>query len=347
VHPGRRARDRRGTLGSSIDARRAGSTTEQAQTVCDNGATVFGVDVSEFQGNIDWNAAHANGVEFALIRIGDGNYNDPTFSSNWNNAQAAGVLRGAYQFFRPGHDPTQEANHFADILLENGGPGEIPPVIDVEVADGVDPGTYAAHVSTWLSVVEQRTGFRPAIYTGKYFWQDSVGSDESAYPLWIAQWGPQCPNLPNQWGGWEFWQTHDDGHVGGIPATVDTDVFNGTLDQLRALRADPQCIADPNTGGCNGTVVTACDTTGHLGSGDCGFFGAGCSTEGGHPHCVHPYCPINLDGAEDGSFCNGETKLDTCALGQLQRRRLRPRTARPAWRTGIPRTATTSNVGRT
>ncbi len=302
--------------GAPLDVGTAASIDEQAATVCAHGATTFGVDVSEFQGNIDWGAAHASGVQFAVIRVGDGFYNDPKFVQNWNGAGAAGVLRGAYQFFRPEDDAAAEANHFADVLMANGGPGELPPVIDVEVTDGVGAGTYQQRVATWLSVVEQRTGVRPAIYTGKYFWQDNVGSNESAYPLWIAQWGPSCPDIAAQWGDWAFWQTSDNGQVGGIPAVVDTDLFNGSLDQLRALRADPQCVANPNTGGCNGSVVTACDNTGHLGSGDCGFFGATCSTEGGHPHCVHPYCTIHL-GAEDGTFCNGDTLLDTCQLGQL------------------------------
>ncbi len=80
--------------------------------------------------------------------------------------------------------------------------------------------------------------------------------------------------------------------------------------------ADQVCLDNPDTGGCDGTVVTRCDEDHHLGSGDCGVFGAGCSTEGGAPHCVHPLCLIHLDGGEDGSFCTDETRIGTCALGQ-------------------------------
>jgi len=80
--------------------------------------------------------------------------------------------------------------------------------------------------------------------------------------------------------------------------------------------ADQACLDNPNYGGCNGTVITRCDENHHVGSGDCGVFGAGCSTEGGAPHCVHPYCSINLSGGEDGSFCVDDTKIGTCALGQ-------------------------------
>jgi hypothetical protein len=79
--------------------------------------------------------------------------------------------------------------------------------------------------------------------------------------------------------------------------------------------ASPECVADPNFGGCNGTVITHCDETNHVSSGDCGAFGAGCSVEGGTPHCVHPFCMMNLDGGETGTFCADNTKIGTCSLG--------------------------------
>lgn len=79
----------------------------------------------------------------------------------------------------------------------------------------------------------------------------------------------------------------------------------------------PECLADANYGGCNGSVITRCDDTNQVGSGDCGAFGAACSVEGGSPHCVHPYCSINLNGEETGTYCSDATKLATCNLGVL------------------------------
>jgi hypothetical protein len=73
----------------------------------------------------------------------------------------------------------------------------------------------------------------------------------------------------------------------------------------------------PDYGGCEGTLITRCDENDHVGTGDCGAFGAACSTQGGSPHCVHPVCSMNLDGAEDGTFCRDDTVLGTCALGVL------------------------------
>jgi hypothetical protein len=80
---------------------------------------------------------------------------------------------------------------------------------------------------------------------------------------------------------------------------------------------DQRCIDDPNFGGCSGTVVTRCDENNQVGSGDCGVFGASCSTAGGNPHCVNPSCSIEV-GGEDGTFCvDGTDRLATCTQGQV------------------------------
>ena len=80
---------------------------------------------------------------------------------------------------------------------------------------------------------------------------------------------------------------------------------------------DQRCFTNPNFGGCDGTVVTRCDDNDQVGSGDCGFFGATCSTAGGNPHCVNPLCTSEV-GGEDGSFCvDGTDRLATCSLGAV------------------------------
>src|SRR5262245_36875474 len=107
-------------------------TTEQAATVCAPGATVDGIDVSYYQGTIDWGAVKADGIDFAFIRTTDGTgFEDPRYDENRAGARAAGVLRGTYQFFRPTDDPIAQA----DLLLARLGddPDDLPPVLDVEV----------------------------------------------------------------------------------------------------------------------------------------------------------------------------------------------------------------------
>jgi lysozyme len=210
-------------------------TAEGEVVVCAKGTTVEGIDVSVYQGNIDWAAVKASGRDFAIARISDNLYQDTKFAQNWPAIKAAGMIRGAYQFFRPGGDPNAQA----DLVIQKVGalgPGDLPVTCDVEVADGVSAATYAANLKIWVDKVTAGTGKAPMIYTGKYFWNASVVSSAfSDLPLWIAAWGPPCPDLPNPWSDWAFWQYSATGSVPGISGDVDLDKFNGTLQDLQAL----------------------------------------------------------------------------------------------------------------
>ena len=226
------------TMGSSLVDVGAPSQVEQAvHNVCPGGATTFGIDVSKWQGNINWGAVAGAGVKFALIRVSDGTgYIDEKFDANWAGAQQNGVVRGVYQFFRSNDDPIAQA----DLLLARMGPlgpGDLPPVADVESTDGVDNGTRAARLHAWLDHIQQATGVVPMIYTGGYFWQDNVGQDFSQYPLWHAGYtGGSCPStIANQWPDWKMWQFTSSGSVAGIGGNVDENRFNGSEADLQAF----------------------------------------------------------------------------------------------------------------
>ena len=214
-----------------------GSSDEQALTrSCRPSQTLKGIDVSYYQQRIDWAAARSDGVSFAFIRVADGlTFVDPRFEENWRNAKAAGVRRGAYQFFRSNKDPIAQA----DLLLETMGPledGDLPPVIDVESTDGQPQTVVAAKVARWVERVQQALGVRPIIYTGPYFWRDNVAADSFAEnPLWIAHYGTDCPYVPGPWTKYTFHQFTDAGRVAGVGGNVDTNVFAGTLADLDAL----------------------------------------------------------------------------------------------------------------
>ncbi len=206
------------------------SSSSDAINSCPSGATVEGVDVSEFQGDIDWNAVKSSGRAFAFVRVADGFYFDPKFDQNWQNTQTAGVLRGAYQFFRPGSDGTAQAN----FLLQHVAGGDLPPVLDVEVTDGESSGTIIAGIGAWVARVTQATGKKPIVYTAPGFWAGLGAAPSFGTDLWVAHWFTQCPSLPSSWGDWRFWQTVDNGSVPGIGGAVDLDVFNGSLGDLQA-----------------------------------------------------------------------------------------------------------------
>jgi GH25 family lysozyme M1 (1,4-beta-N-acetylmuramidase) len=211
--------------------------TEEAVVVCAKGATVEGIDVSVWQGSgIDWNAVHKSGRQFGIARISYGTGTiDDTFPGNWTRMKAAGMIRGAYQWFRP----AQSASAQADIVIAHVGklgPGDLPVTADVEETQGLSGAQITAALHTWMDRVEAGTGKKPIIYSGKYFWNDNVGSkDFSSYPYWIPAYGPTCPDLATAWSDWKFFQYTDKASVPGVSGGVDGDKFNGSLADLQAF----------------------------------------------------------------------------------------------------------------
>jgi lysozyme len=217
-------------------------TPDPLDVVCADGETLDGIDVSKWQGDVDWNAVASDDITFAFVRVSDGlNVIDEWFESNWEESRENGVYTGVYQFFRPAQDPTAQA----ELLLDKMGalPADgLRPVIDVEDAGGLSPAEVTAAIHEWIDVVEAETGLKPIIYSGKYFWQDNVQSaDFVDYPLWVAQYGPVCPDIPNQWSGWVFHQTSASGSVAGVAGDCDTNVFNGDVTKLGEYLGGGEC----------------------------------------------------------------------------------------------------------
>ncbi len=204
-------------------------------SVCAAGTVVKGVDVSVYQGSIDWTTAKGTGLDFAIARISDGSALDSTFATNWSGMKSAGLVRGAYQYFEPGEDPTAQANIVIQAVGMLGS-GDLPVTADMEITGGQSAATIVANLQTWMAAVKAGTGKTPMVYTAEGYWDGSVNSTAFAgNPLWVANWGVTCPSLPTGWSNWVFWQNADNGTVSGIPATVDLDEFNGTLAQLQAF----------------------------------------------------------------------------------------------------------------
>jgi lysozyme len=202
-------------------------------------AFVDGIDVSYHQGIIDWQQVPAGGKTFAYVRATAGTLTaDTAYTANYWGARGAGLAVGSYHFANPDFAPNDASNE-ATWFMQNAAiwSGDLLPVLDLEVSNGLDPASLTAWAQTWLSQVSAATAVRPIVYTNPNFWMTSMADTDwfarNGYPvLWIANWTTAtAPTVPaGNWAGsgWAFWQYTSTGTVPGIPGPVDLDRFNGT-----------------------------------------------------------------------------------------------------------------------
>lgn len=184
-----------------------------------------GIDVSKWQGNIDWNRVKASGVDFAILRAGYGSVSsqkDVTFEDNYQNAKAAGIPVGAYHYSyaKDIAGAKREAQTFLEWI--KGKQFEYPVVFDIEESATYNLGrnTVSEIIKTFCSIVEA-AGYYVSVYTNKN-WLDHVVSDEvkSKYDTWLAQW----TSTPSYIGPYGMWQYTSSGVVDGISGRVDMDI---------------------------------------------------------------------------------------------------------------------------
>ncbi len=211
----------------------------------------LGVDVSLWQPNVDWAALRNAGVSFAFAKATEAdNVTDPQFAKNWPGMKAAGVVRGAYHFFRPAKDPLKQAAFFTNTAKLEA--GDLPLALDLESSGNLAPGPLVQSILACLNEIERLSGRRPIIYTGPNFWNTSVAAPNppdwaAGYALWIANYtsGPK-PTVPKGWTDWKLWQYTESGKFPGLTGNFDLDRFNGTvadLVQWVGLSAQPQPAA--------------------------------------------------------------------------------------------------------
>lgn len=213
--------------------------------MCSGPETLTGVDVSYYQGTVDWKKVKAAGRSFAFVRVSDGvDHPDTKFSTNWRAMKTAGITRGFYQFFRPAKDVTAQVNLLVSKVTSAGGlkVGDLPPVLDLESTGGLAASTVVSRAKSWLAKVEAKYHVKPIIYTAA-FMSEVIGENFAGYPLWVANYGATCPSMPSGFTDWQFWQDSDSGTVNGVTGKVDTNFFNGNADALAALTIQPSLDA--------------------------------------------------------------------------------------------------------
>jgi len=194
---------------------------------------VAGFDVSEYQGTIQWDQVKTVEDTFALsfvfIRATAGkNRVDKKFATNWKQAKANGLIRGAYHYYRPNENSIKQAELFIKTvhLLK----GDFPPVLDIEnlpKTQSVD--SLKVGLKRWLKKVEDHYKVKPIIYSGERYYKDFLKDDFKEYPFWIANYNFFVENIKDDW---LFWQFTEKGTIPGIEGPVDLNIYNGTPKML-------------------------------------------------------------------------------------------------------------------
>ena len=214
---------------------------------------IHGIDVSKFQGDIDWKAVADAGVKFAWIKATEGGDRaDEHFQANWMGAKAAGVPRGAYHFVYWCRAPLEEMTWF-----EQNAPVEddaLPPVLDVEATPTsptcrrhLEKQRTVAEIKLMLEEMGRHYGKRPIIYTTVDFYEAILSDGAlSDYPIWVRS-TKYHPAVKYGSRAWQFWQYQSDGKTPGIDGRVDRDVFYGSKEQWQAFLTaqNPPTLAGP------------------------------------------------------------------------------------------------------
>jgi lysozyme len=196
---------------------------------------IQGIDVSKYQGDVDWNAVANSGVRFAWIKATEGgDYVDEKFRQNWEMARAAGVRRGAYHFAywcRPAEE--QAAWLLANVTND---PSALPPVLDVEwnptsktCPRKIPREEALSDMRIILQAMERAYGRRPVIYTSVDFHRDVLQGEFVDYPMWVRS-VKAYPSVRYGDRQWHFWQHTATGSVPGIHGYVDRNCYYGSLD---------------------------------------------------------------------------------------------------------------------
>jgi lysozyme len=201
---------------------------------------VHGIDISHYQSRINWDTVAGQNIHFAFVKATEGvTYRDSLYCHNWEEMKRVGIKRGAYHFFRPAIPADEQARNFFNwVKMEY---GDLPPVLDVEVMDGVSKVELISGIRTWLFNVEIRYNIKPILYTNLKFYNKYLAGHFNDYPIWIARYHSREPRTACG-RNWQFWQYGNRGRIAGIKGEVDFNVFNGSLMELESMCLAPQAV---------------------------------------------------------------------------------------------------------
>ena len=200
---------------------------------------VVGIDVSEFQGKVDWDEVEILDekypVQFVFIRATAGNDRvDGQFKRNWDGAKENKIIRGAYHYYRPNENSIEQANLFIKtVKLQK---GDLPPVLDIEkLPKNQSLDSLKKGLKRWLTKVEKHYQVRPIIYSGERYYSDFLKEEFGEYLFWIANYNFYREKIEDDW---LFWQFTEKASLPGIKHRVDVNIYNGDIEQLQFITVE-------------------------------------------------------------------------------------------------------------
>ncbi|MCL2859101.1 MAG: glycoside hydrolase family 25 protein [Oscillospiraceae bacterium] len=212
--------------------------------------TVRGVDVSSYQGDIDWSILSKQNISFAYIKATEGSsFVDDKFQFNWDEANKTDLKVGAYHYFSYDSDGMNQAENFIKTVPIN--PNSLPPVIDIELyGDKVknipDKTKTQEQLSILLDELQNYYGKKPVIYVTNKTYNLYIKGNFDDYNIWIRKVFYK-PNLSNN-KSWTLWQYTDKAKLDGYNGAekfIDMNVFNGTAEEFdKFVQGDLNSVED-------------------------------------------------------------------------------------------------------
>lgn len=199
---------------------------------------VRGVDVSSYQGVIDWNKLEKQGVSFAFIKATEGSgYTDEYFNRNYKNSESTGIRVGAYHFFSFDSPGKTQAENFIRVVDRR--KGMLPPVIDVEYynGNGFDPpdaDKARENLNDLITLLKEYYNMNPIIYATNVTYNRYIKGHFENNDIWIRSIFSEA-ELPDG-RKWTFWQYCNRGRLdgyNGIEKFIDLNVFNGSAEEFK------------------------------------------------------------------------------------------------------------------
>lgn len=201
--------------------------------------SILGIDVSHFNGRVNWKEVRESGVKFAFIKATEGAFfSDNYYERNFEEALCNNINVAPYHFVSPRSNAVSQAEFFCKKLLKNPDDMLLTPVLDIEwdFKKGIDQWLNINNreridfIFAIITFIEDKIGRKPTIYTSKSFWDEKIHLTDkhniSNYPLWINDYHKDIiePNLPRDWNKWTFWQFTEQFEIKG--KKFDTSRYN-------------------------------------------------------------------------------------------------------------------------